>query len=125
MRQSAIAVFEPGKEAAEAETLWCPIVKGFFPKRTIVAAHLVPYSLSKGVTKYLFGNGAEARMNTPDNFLMIYEEVEIAMDNHRFVLIPENRNESPLNRWKIHVATDDARKKLLYPGKTLGDLDGS
>ncbi|MCJ1263052.1 hypothetical protein MMC22_002922 [Lobaria immixta] len=58
MRQSAIAVFEPGKEAAEAETPWCPIVKDFFPKRTIVAAHLVPYSLSKGVTKYLFGNGA-------------------------------------------------------------------
>lgn len=47
------------------------------------------------------------------------------MDNHQFVLIPVDRNESPLKRWKVHVTMDDARKKVLYPGKTLGDLDGS
>lgn len=71
MRQSAIAVYESSEEAADTETLWCPVAKDLSPKRTIVAANLVPYSLSNGVAEYLFGNGPEARMNTPDNCLMI------------------------------------------------------
>lgn len=125
LRRMAIAIYEPSKGAATSDTFWCPIAKDYFPKTTVVAAHIVPYSLSKGIAEYLFGNGSEARMNTPDNRLMISKEIEYSMDHHQFVLIPVDRTESPLKRWKLHITMDDARKKLLYPNRFLGDLDGS
>lgn len=125
LRRTAIEVYDSRQGARDTKTLWCPIIKEYAPQEDVIAAHIVPYSLNRGIAEYLFGHGSGVRMDTPDNCLMIFQKLEIAMYNHQVVFLPADRDETPIKRWRIHLTTDDARGTLLYPGKTLGDLNGS
>lgn len=125
LRRAAIEVYDSRQGAEHTKTLWCPIIKEYAAQEDVIAAHIVPYSLNRGVAEYLFGHGSGVRMDTPDNCLMIFKKAEIAMNNHQLVFLPVDRDETPIKRWRIHLTMDDARGTLLYPGKPLGDLDGS
>ena len=124
MRRDAIQAYTPGKDAPSDDTYWCPIAQTYFPKEDVKAAHLVPYSVSRGLADYLFGEGSGSRMDKADDCLMIQNHLETSMDSQQSVVIPVDRNETPIKRWRVHITMDDAINKTLYPGTKLGDLDG-
>ena len=90
----------------------------------MVAAHIVPRSLSPAPVDYVFGKGSSSRVNTADNYLFIHVFVERSLERGNFVLLPVAANEKPIKRWKVHITNTAAINNDLS-GKTLKELDGN
>ena len=123
MRNDAIAKYEPGK-GAEPDKFWCPISKDYYDCKNVVAAHIVPSRLGPELMDYTFGHGSGSRLFAADNCLLIQKGVEEHFDAGHFVLIPADRCESPIKRWKIHVTNESCLNSDMGR-KRVKDFDGT
>lgn len=123
MKETAIKVYEVGKDAPFKDKIWCCISQGFFDQENVRAAHIVPYALGPELVDYIFGSGSGSRLDTADNCLLIHESVEKAFDNGNFVLLLVDASETPILRWKVQI-TNLAAANTDMGRTSLKDLDG-
>ena len=123
LKRSSIATYNADQGAPQNE-LWCCVTRGYHHEPYVRASHIVPWTLDPAVVDYIFGYGSAARMDTPDNCLLLHEYIERAFDNGNLVLLPVDANERPLRRWKVQVTNDSAWNRKIFSPMTLGDLNG-
>ena len=123
MKETAIKVYEAGKDAPFKGKIWCCISQDYFDQENVRAAHIVPHALGPELVDYIFGSGSGSRLDTADNCLLMHEYVEKSFDNGNFVLLPVDASETPTRRWKIQI-TNLAAINTDMGRTSLKDLDG-
>lgn len=86
------------------------------------AAHIVPRALQAELVDYIFGVRTGSRLNTADNYLIIHQQAEHALNNENFVLVPAKLNESPLRTWTLKLF-NTAAINHDFSRKSLRDYD--
>ena len=127
MRQATIKMYsvkeDPLPDDPLEEMLWCVISGDRYEGPDMETGHLVPPRLRPSVVDYLFGEGAGARLHSPDNYLMMHRSVKRHFDKGDFVLMPKDPAEKPLKTWVVqmtNLTADNATMGL----KKLKDLQG-
>ncbi len=123
MKETAIKVYEAGKDAPFKGKIWCCISQDFFDQENVRAAHIVPHALGPELVDYIFGSGSGSRLDTAANCLLIHKSVAKAFDNGNFVLLPVDASETPIRRWKVQI-TNLAAFNTDMGRTSLKDLDG-
>jgi hypothetical protein len=126
MRRESIQVYNARKTEDGYDMLRCTLLDEYFPAGDVVTAHIVPARLGPELVDYIFGEGIGSRLFRSENSILMHKALERAFDNANIVLVPVDRTESPIRRWKIVVSNRSAKKQplVLVNTKTLGDVDG-
>lgn len=123
LREESIAFYRSKMDDTKDANLWCPVTNTEYVQDDMVAAHLVPRRIQAGLIEHLFGTGSYARIDTPDNCLIMYKKLEKPFDKHQIVLVPVDRDEMPLRRWKVRVIDESASNSKFDAHRRLIDLD--
>ena len=116
-RETAIKKYEARKGAPSNKMIWCCFNRQYFPVSNVRAAHIVPRQLGPELMEYIFGSGSGSRLDSADNCLLLESNVEEALDNGSFVLIPVDTDERPILRWKIKITNHAAMNTPVMGGK--------
>ncbi|OJJ50661.1 hypothetical protein ASPZODRAFT_162606 [Penicilliopsis zonata CBS 506.65] len=100
-----------GIEELEDHSAWCHVLGGWYPCRSVKAAHLVPKSLTKEEVSHLFGAG-EVVLSDPRNGITLLHTIEDALDSGAIVIMPIPGETTVPTRWKC-ILIDETRKKNI------------
>jgi hypothetical protein len=105
--------------------VWCPISRDFHHCDDVLAAHIVPYRVGPSLLGYIFEPSYGARLNEACNCLLIHKSFERAFGKGLIVIMPVDRTESPLRRWKTVLVDNSAKNQPLDLGAGWAQRKGN
>ncbi|KAF1811470.1 hypothetical protein P152DRAFT_459409 [Eremomyces bilateralis CBS 781.70] len=67
---------------------WCPVTQHWLPRKSVTAAHIVPYSFGEKNFKAVFGKATKMSLMDVTNGLFLHRDVEQAFDRKELVIVP-------------------------------------
>ncbi|CAH0059198.1 unnamed protein product [Clonostachys solani] len=102
-----------------APLVQCQISGEFFPKDDVEIAPIVPYFVDSGAfAPLLFGSGAES-LRGSGNFLVLHREIIKWFGTYKLVILPYDRDETPIRRWKAAVISSRLNSERFAGRSTL------
>ncbi|KAI0870434.1 hypothetical protein GGS24DRAFT_492989 [Hypoxylon argillaceum] len=80
---------------------WCHATGAYLWNRHVEATHIVPFFLNaENLGNQMFGSRA-VELDEPNNALLLQDPIKSWFDRYFLVIIPVDRTEIPITRWKI------------------------
>ncbi|KAJ5775864.1 uncharacterized protein N7511_000875 [Penicillium nucicola] len=109
-------------DSDDGTLVWCHVLGGFFDKKSVKAAHIVPKSLDRRELAHMFGD-EDAVVSLPQNGLSLHHKVESLLDRGDIAIVPMPGVFAVPTEWRCIVLNESLNMDIIYKreGFTIGD----